>query len=774
MRISICLDTVASDSGGLSLPPVPAYTDEQGRYELAVPYGFTGKIVPHKLGYQFEPRYREYADLQASLDGQDFTGTIRTPSETVIVAGRATLASGEGLADVSILADGLSDGPSSGSLIAIGGSAAMTRTDEQGYYSLELPLGWTGRVAAFMPWLDFLPECYEFAGLEQNVENADFIGERLRTHVIVAGQAIEPDGDGAANVLMTVSADNGTSVAPALGMPAFLTDEYGYYRIPLPLGFTGRIEPVKFGYRFDPSFRAYEDLRIDLEGEDYFALDMLSFEISGNVATAAGEPVSGVVMIASPASLGSAPGTPGDSSPGTAFVRLRAITDENGFYSLAVPEGWSGVVKPHKGLWTFEPEEREYTVVMENIAGQDYLAASPAMATLSGSVHTAEGEPIGGVILAANHARLEGEPAVALSEDPMALCVAANSAVTSDTGFYSLQVPVGWHGRVTPYKPGYSFLPPYRLYEDVAGDMADQDYIGEYNPLFVSGYVLTEEGAPVRGVLLTGSHGVGPALTNASGYYRLRVPFGRPFRVMPRKPGYAFDPVSRDYGPLAESLENENYTASARPNLPIPPALGMCEDLAGGMMRMQWANCGETPMAHLGLIWDWYGENWLAGDDGSPWRLFGGTTWEGDFGLGATGAYFAWISSYYQDGLWLPCQNPMAFMQMSGVPHTPRSFQAQNMGAGQARLQWKPDIYGAWHAQFIAYNATAGEWAVSQGPGGQGLWHFLAFPHDDFLNGQMDLGLAAGAQYWIYMRQVGWIPPYRASGFAAAFVDMSE
>ena len=48
--------------------------------------------------------------------------------------------------------------------------------------------------------------------------------------------------------------------------------------------------------------------------------------------------------------------------------------------------------------------------------------------------------------------------------------------VTDVNGFYGATVAGGWSGTATPVKDGYTFDPNSRVYTDVAGDLADQNY----------------------------------------------------------------------------------------------------------------------------------------------------------------------------------------------------------------------------------------------------------------------------------------------------------
>ncbi|MGE5341216.1 MAG: hypothetical protein ACM3SY_07010, partial [Candidatus Omnitrophota bacterium] len=64
---------------------------------------------------------------------------------------------------------------------------------------------------------------------------------------------------------------------------------------------------------------------------------------------------------------------------GLADVKMEGVpadtyTDENGYYSVIVPYGWSGTVKPSKEYCTFTPVSRTYTNVMSPKPNENYTA----------------------------------------------------------------------------------------------------------------------------------------------------------------------------------------------------------------------------------------------------------------------------------------------------------------------------------------------------------------------------------------------------------------
>jgi hypothetical protein len=52
----------------------------------------------------------------------------------------------------------------------------------------------------------------------------------------------------------------------------------------------------------------------------------------------------------------------------------------------------------------------------------------------------------------------------------------AKTAFADDSGNYTINVPPGWSGTVTPSKPSYIFLPPSMTYSNVQGAYSEQNY----------------------------------------------------------------------------------------------------------------------------------------------------------------------------------------------------------------------------------------------------------------------------------------------------------
>ncbi|MHA2067359.1 MAG: carboxypeptidase regulatory-like domain-containing protein, partial [Candidatus Thorarchaeota archaeon] len=166
-------------------------------------------------------------------------------------------------------------------------------------------------------------------------------------------------------------------------------------------------------------------------------------------------------------------------------------------------------------------------------AGTEYL--------ISGKVETPSASPVPGVEMTG----LPGNP------------------VTNSLGEYVVSVPANWTGTVTPILEGYNFTPPSIDYPEpgVQDNYPDQNYEAVLYHT-ISGTV-TYEGLPVSGVVMSGLPG--DPVTDGGGYYSGLVESGTAVIVIPTMTGYEFTPPSIDYGTVASSHTNQDYTASLDP-----------------------------------------------------------------------------------------------------------------------------------------------------------------------------------------------------------------
>ncbi|MBN1975246.1 MAG: hypothetical protein JW787_16500 [Sedimentisphaerales bacterium] len=202
------------------------------------------------------------------------------------------------------------------------------------------------------------------------------------------------------------------------------------------------------------------------------------------------------------------------------------VTNENGYYIAKVPHNWTGTATPIKSGYTFSPNSRTYTEVIEEKANQDFTSVR-INCTISGSVG------IQGVVMRG----LPGHP------------------VTDSNGLYSVAVPFGWAGNVSPSMEGYSFDPSKRIYSAVSSDYTNHDYTANVLSFIISGKT------GIQGVEMQGLPGY--VVTGPDGSYTVTVDYGFSGTVKPVKEGLDFTPSNRTYSKISNNFTNQDYKAAS-------------------------------------------------------------------------------------------------------------------------------------------------------------------------------------------------------------------
>jgi len=208
-------------------------------------------------------------------------------------------------------------------------------------------------------------------------------------------------------------------------------DSTGAYSLTVPLNWSGTITPAKPGYVFSPQNASFSNLTAPQTIQNFNAFP--GYIISGNVG------LTGVTLNYT------------DGIPQT------AISNSSGNYSFTVSNNWSGTVSPSKTGYTFSPASRNYSNVTMNQTAQNYTP----LIVISGDTGTA------GVTLSY-------------------IDVTAKTVTADGGGAYSLSVPLGWTGTVTPSKAGFTFMPLSRSYSNVRTSQTAQDYNAIDAPIVLS------------------------------------------------------------------------------------------------------------------------------------------------------------------------------------------------------------------------------------------------------------------------------------------------
>jgi len=459
---SVLTFTISGSAGtdGVVMKGLPSnpVTNGSGTYNAIVTYSWTGTVKPEKEGYTFDPPERPYSNVSSAQTNQSY---IANPIKYVI-SGTTGMA--------GVVMKGLPNDPV---------------TDASGSYSVVVNHGWTGTVRPTMDGYTFNPPSKTYSKVTEDQTNQNYSAELIKLTiagttgiggVVMQGLSgdpitneagvykatvdygwsgnVKPQKDGytfmppdkvyssvvkdqmnenytSARITFVISGTTDVSGVTLEGFPQrIVTGPGGTYSATVDYGWSGTVTPKKEGYTFDPPSRSYQDVASFLPNEGYTA-QLLRQTVSGRITSDKG-PVQDVFVVA-------------DGGGGS------VVTDANGEYGIKIDYGWRGKVTPSKEGYTFTPPNRRYDPVKQDQPNQVYTA-NVVMFTISGTI-AAGGTGIEGVLITATPG--------------------GQTVITDAEGKYSIKVPYGWTGEISPTKEGFAFDPASESYTNVMQDYKD-------------------------------------------------------------------------------------------------------------------------------------------------------------------------------------------------------------------------------------------------------------------------------------------------------------
>lgn len=215
------------------------YTNEFGYYSAQVPTGWKGTLAPAIAGYETNPVSIVLADVKSDLFNQNFT--LRK-SGVVYVIGKV-----------------LNENEDPFSNVTLHGFPETTRVDAMGSFHGEIPLGWSGTIVPESNGHKFIPDKIQVTNLQGDLVNQVFIAAKTPAteKYQLSGSVTDSSGSALSDVLIT-------------GFPTEVrTTSGGSYRVELPAGWTGVIEPVSDKYTFHPSSITITNLSSPLTNQNF-------------------------------------------------------------------------------------------------------------------------------------------------------------------------------------------------------------------------------------------------------------------------------------------------------------------------------------------------------------------------------------------------------------------------------------------------------------------------------------------------------------------------
>lgn len=240
VKISGRVTSSQSNSGisGVALQGLTnTYTDFYGNYTAYVPAGFSGNIVPVKDGYNFTPASFTASNIASPIQ-QNITTAKKTYTLTITVKSPIQQKGISGVQATELLSEPYSNS-----------SGIITATV---YH------GWSGSAFLAKDGWRIEPYSASYTNITANTNSTFTAGFRISGYIY--------DDNGAAIANTTMQGFPGSTV---------LSNESGYYTSYLDSGWTGTVTPMKDNIVFSPNNRAFTDLNVTMDYQDFQQLSAI-------------------------------------------------------------------------------------------------------------------------------------------------------------------------------------------------------------------------------------------------------------------------------------------------------------------------------------------------------------------------------------------------------------------------------------------------------------------------------------------------------------------
>ncbi len=313
-----------------------------------------------------------------------------------------------------------------------------------------------------------------------------------------------------------------------------VTDENGFYEIPVEFGWSGSIRVVADDQIY--TFTSLENGQITCHNHDSTEEDYVNFV--GNIQ---------LVELTGKARWGN-----GDVIQDLTIFRdeQEVLDDEvtwfNGQFRLQVPCGWEGSLRIYKEGYSFETDTIHVGPVYEATPLSDFICSNRM---ISGRITERFSDGL-----------TVGERGVA--QVPVYASNGATSGLTDSQGYYQVIVYNQWQGKIWPDKEGLCFMPAIREFlDEVISDLDGNDFIAGNETITLSGQIRRHaDGAPVINarVLADNDDAIIKAFSDSRGRFQLKVPFGWSGDLYVEHNDYAFAGLN-DPSQWCYTIEKAHY-----------------------------------------------------------------------------------------------------------------------------------------------------------------------------------------------------------------------
>ncbi len=301
-------------------------------------------------------------------------------------------------------------------------SFSNTYSNLNGDYQIKVPRNWSGTLTPRYSQHIFEPASVNIQAIQQDIHQ-NFIATYTGTHG-VWGFVKDVFGNPVANVEVRGFADT-----------ILITNENGAFVSSVPHGWSGEIHLAAAAMEIYPANVMIAPVYQNVYALEFTARPEGKKMIAGKITDASGGVMSEIELQGLPE-----------------FTRIR----EDGTFVTLVSAGWSGSVMPLKPNHTFAPVSFVIENIQSDVTNVNFLATIVENKTyrISGMITNAAGAPLAEI-------RLDGFP---------------DLVTTNAEGLYSVVVPEGWSGIVTPRSATHTFQPQHINIASITTDLKEQNF----------------------------------------------------------------------------------------------------------------------------------------------------------------------------------------------------------------------------------------------------------------------------------------------------------
>lgn len=218
---------------------ITAVTDSDGLYAVAVPFGWSGAVLPWSTEYEFTPTARIYENVEEDIAEQDFAGAPLTVAGFTI-SGEIHDALGRGVA---------------GARVTLGDGTGSVLADANGHYEVRVAPGWSGTLTPWALGYRFNPPSRGYSNVADDIPNQAFAAQEGTYNL--SGLVLDTDGQPIVNVAIT---GVGTGASNGLNDLLAYTSASGDYALAVPAGWSGYISAYHANYHLIPGMRAFDNV----------------------------------------------------------------------------------------------------------------------------------------------------------------------------------------------------------------------------------------------------------------------------------------------------------------------------------------------------------------------------------------------------------------------------------------------------------------------------------------------------------------------------------